>query len=93
MKLAIEPVNPDEAPKMVEGLRRVSKAYPMAKTKVEARCLGHVGTIHIGGPLGPNTFSKKIQFVASTVFGPLVFFLMLCVVCLAKVALSVYCAE
>ena len=35
MKLAIEPLNPAELPKMVEGLRRVSKAYPMARTKVE----------------------------------------------------------
>jgi U5 small nuclear ribonucleoprotein component len=35
MKLAIEPLNPAELPKMVEGLRRVSKAYPMIKTKVE----------------------------------------------------------
>lgn len=35
MKLAIEPLNPAELPKMVEGLRRVSKAYPMVKTKVE----------------------------------------------------------
>jgi len=35
MKLAIEPLNPAELPKMVEGLRRVSKAYPMATTKVE----------------------------------------------------------
>ena len=35
MKLAIEPLNPSELPKMVEGLRRISKAYPMAKTRVE----------------------------------------------------------
>jgi 116 kDa U5 small nuclear ribonucleoprotein component len=35
MKLAIEPLNPSDLPKMVEGLRRISKAYPMAKTKVE----------------------------------------------------------
>jgi U5 small nuclear ribonucleoprotein component len=35
MKLAIEPLNPAELPKMVEGLRRVSKAYPMVQTKVE----------------------------------------------------------
>jgi U5 small nuclear ribonucleoprotein component len=34
-KLAIEPLNPSELPKMVEGLRRISKAYPMARTKVE----------------------------------------------------------
>lgn len=35
MKLAIEPLNPADLPKMVEGLRRVSKAYPMSSTKVE----------------------------------------------------------
>ena len=35
VKLAIEPLNPAELPKMVEGLRRISKAYPMVKTKVE----------------------------------------------------------
>jgi U5 small nuclear ribonucleoprotein component len=35
MKLAVEPFNPSELPKMVEGLRRVSKAYPMVRTRVE----------------------------------------------------------
>lgn len=35
MKLALEPLNPSELPKMVEGLRRLSKAYPMVKTRVE----------------------------------------------------------
>jgi U5 small nuclear ribonucleoprotein component len=35
MKMALEPLNPAELPKMVEGLRRVSKAYPMVKTRVE----------------------------------------------------------
>lgn len=35
MKVAIEPLNPSELPQMVEGLRRVSKAYPMVKTRVE----------------------------------------------------------
>ena len=35
MKMALEPLNPSELPKMVEGLRRVSKAYPMVKTRVE----------------------------------------------------------
>lgn len=34
-KLAIEPLNPAELPKMVEGLRRITKSYPMATTKVE----------------------------------------------------------
>jgi U5 small nuclear ribonucleoprotein component len=35
MKLALEPMQPAELPKMVEGLRRVSKAYPMVQTRVE----------------------------------------------------------
>mmetsp|Transcript_13620 Transcript_13620/g.25573 ORF Transcript_13620/g.25573 Transcript_13620/m.25573 type:complete len:1048 (+) Transcript_13620:126-3269(+) len=35
MKLSVEPLNPSELPKMVEGLRRVSKAYPMVRTRVE----------------------------------------------------------
>ena len=35
MKLSVEPLNPSELPKMVEGLRRISKSYPMVKTRVE----------------------------------------------------------
>ncbi len=35
MKLSVEPLKPAELPKMVEGLRRISKAYPMAVTRVE----------------------------------------------------------
>ncbi|KAL7547098.1 hypothetical protein ACHAWF_010417 [Thalassiosira exigua] len=35
MKLAVEPLNPAELPKMVEGLRKVSKSYPMSATRVE----------------------------------------------------------
>ena len=35
MKLAVEPLNPAELPKMVEGLRRITKSYPMARTRVE----------------------------------------------------------
>ncbi|KAK1744970.1 116 kDa U5 small nuclear ribonucleoprotein component [Skeletonema marinoi] len=35
MKLAVEPLNPAELPKMIEGLRRVSKSYPMSTTRVE----------------------------------------------------------
>ena len=35
MKVALEPLNPAELPKMVEGLRRVGKAYPMIRTRVE----------------------------------------------------------
>eukprot|EP00921_Rhytidocystis_pertsovi_P003748 GHVQ01006497.1.p1 GENE.GHVQ01006497.1~~GHVQ01006497.1.p1 ORF type:complete len:1021 (-),score=146.21 GHVQ01006497.1:1463-4525(-) len=35
IKIACEPLHPSELPKMLEGLRRVDKAYPLAKTKVE----------------------------------------------------------
>jgi len=35
VKLAVEPLNPSELPKMVEGLRRINKSYPVATTKVE----------------------------------------------------------
>ena len=35
MKVAIEPLNPSELPKMLEGLRRVTKTYPLSSTKVE----------------------------------------------------------
>ena len=35
VKLAVEPLNPAELPKMTEGLRKISKSYPLARTKVE----------------------------------------------------------
>jgi len=35
VKVAIEPLNPSELPKVVEGLRSVSKSYPLAATRVE----------------------------------------------------------
>ena len=35
MKLACEPLNPSELPKMLEGLRKLNKAYPLLSTKVE----------------------------------------------------------
>lgn len=35
IKTACEPLNPSELPKMLEGLRRMYKSYPLSKTKVE----------------------------------------------------------
>lgn len=35
LKVAVEPVNPSELPKMLEGLRKISKSYPLVTTKVE----------------------------------------------------------
>lgn len=35
MKIAVEPLNPSELPKMLDGLRKINKSYPLATTKVE----------------------------------------------------------
>ncbi len=34
-KVAVEPLNPSELPKMLDGLRKINKTYPLATTKVE----------------------------------------------------------
>ncbi|KAF0989657.1 hypothetical protein HZS_2562 [Henneguya salminicola] len=35
IKVAVEPVNPPELPKMLDGLRKVNKSYPLLITRVE----------------------------------------------------------
>lgn len=35
IKVAVEPVNPSELPKMLEGIRKCNKSYPLLQTKVE----------------------------------------------------------
>jgi len=35
MKLAVEPLNPSELPKMLDGLRKINKSFPLVTTKVE----------------------------------------------------------
>jgi len=35
IQVACEPLNPSELPKMIEGLRKINKSYPMVQTKVE----------------------------------------------------------
>lgn len=35
MLVSVEPVNPSELPKMLDGLRKVNKSYPLLNTKVE----------------------------------------------------------
>ena len=34
LKIAVEPVNPSELPKMLDGLRKINKSYPLVTTKV-----------------------------------------------------------
>ena len=35
VKIACEPLIPSELPKMLEGIRKINKSYPLLKTKVE----------------------------------------------------------
>jgi U5 small nuclear ribonucleoprotein component len=35
LKVAVEPINPSELPKMLDGLRKIKKSYPLIHTKVE----------------------------------------------------------
>ncbi|OCF73033.1 U5 small nuclear ribonucleoprotein component [Kwoniella mangroviensis CBS 8886] len=35
VKIAVEPISPSELPKMLEGLRKINKSYPLVTTKVE----------------------------------------------------------
>lgn len=35
IKLAVEPLNPAELPKMLDGLRKINKSYPLVTTKAE----------------------------------------------------------
>eukprot|EP00045_Choanoeca_perplexa_P006490 m.55495 g.55495 ORF g.55495 m.55495 type:complete len:989 (-) comp13654_c0_seq1:58-3024(-) len=35
VKIAVEPVNPSELPKMTDGLRKINKTYPLVTTRVE----------------------------------------------------------
>lgn len=34
-KVAVEPINPSELPKMLDGIRKINKSYPLISTKVE----------------------------------------------------------
>lgn len=34
-KVSVEPINPSELPKMLDGLRKINKSYPLISTKVE----------------------------------------------------------
>jgi U5 small nuclear ribonucleoprotein component len=35
LKVAVEPINPSELPKMLDGIRKINKSYPLIQTKVE----------------------------------------------------------
>ena len=35
LKVAVEPINPSELPKMLDGIRKINKSFPLITTKVE----------------------------------------------------------
>jgi U5 small nuclear ribonucleoprotein component len=35
VKVACEPLQPSELPKMLDGIRKINKSYPLLTTKVE----------------------------------------------------------
>jgi hypothetical protein len=43
LKVAVEPVNPSELPKMLDGLRKINKSYPIVVTKVGLTFEGDLG--------------------------------------------------
>ncbi len=43
IKIAVEPVNPSELPKMLDGLRKINKSYPLVTTKVRAHAVTGLG--------------------------------------------------
>lgn len=57
IKLAVEPLNPSDLPKLVEGLRKISKSYPLAHTKVSTH------DAIIAGILLPGIFCRMLKSV------------------------------
>ena len=47
IKIAVEPHNPSELPKMLDGLRKVNKSYPLLTTKVSYFLVSYVNVYRI----------------------------------------------
>lgn len=58
MKIAVEPLNPAELPKLVEALRKMNKSYPLAVTRVEE---SGEHTIYGTGELQLDSIMKDIR--------------------------------
>ena len=65
VKIAVEPVNPSELPKMLDGLRKVNKSYPLLVTKVK----GFWPSFHLCGNCGSECGGSRHQ--GSTLLGHL----------------------
>lgn len=60
MKIAVEPYNPSELPKLLEGLRKINKYYPQVETKVEQ---SGEHTIHGTGELYLDSVMHDLRLV------------------------------
>lgn len=66
MKIATEPLNPSELPKMVEGLRKINKSYPLAITKVEEsgeHAILGTGEIYLDSLMKVHLFCHRLGLV------------------------------
>lgn len=64
IKIAVEPVNPSELPKMLDGLRKVNKSYPSLTTKVRVLCRPQqVFNVQTGETLHFFMWEEKAQFL------------------------------
>ena len=59
VKIAVEPVNPSELPKMLEGLRKINKSYPLLVTKVSCVQVGMSCMYKTVRCKASNTFSSS----------------------------------
>ena len=68
VKIAVEPVNPSELPKMLDGLRKVNKSYPLLVTKVRACEIALILHEYLLGLVGNNfqISAKVIKYAEIT---------------------------
>ncbi|KAK6070190.1 elongation factor Tu GTP binding domain-containing protein [Seiridium cupressi] len=68
LKVAVEPINPSELPKMLDGLRKINKSYPLITTKVEESgehvVLGTDMEIKVSDPV--TRFCETVDEVSQT---------------------------
>ena len=85
IKIAVEPHNPSELPKMLDGLRKVNKSYPLLTTKVSFT--------HF--PWTPCEIRKSKYAECCSAFGPksAVTFLYACVLCSLSRPFEVHCVS
>ena len=70
IKVAVEPINPSELPKMLDGLRKVNKSYPLLVTKVYTLSLLSLSLSQISLPPSlPPSLSQVEESGEHVVYG------------------------